>query len=109
RGAVFGTRVDAAVQAERQSVAGRVDGIDDLVERSALVTYDVQYGAEHLALEHAQAVNLERRGRDVAAGAAAFRQHQVQELASLALHADLVTVELVLRLLVDHGTDVGRI
>src|SRR5438876_6941684 len=56
--------VDPAVDAERQAVAGRGDGIQELVEPAALPAHHMQDRPEHLALEPADAVDLESARRE---------------------------------------------
>jgi hypothetical protein len=57
--------VDAAVDAQRQAVAGGVDGVDDLVELVGLEAQHVQHRAEVLAVSSLTATDLDdRRGEE---------------------------------------------
>ena len=66
--------VDARVHAQRQSVAGRVDLLEQLGELVARVAQHVQHRAEDLALQLGDAVDLDHRRRDE--GAARLSPHR---------------------------------
>ena len=74
--------VDAAVDAERQAVAGRGDLVEHVVERVAAPADDMEDRPEHLARQPAEMVDLEgaRREEDAVRGAGRQRQ-RADELA----------------------------
>src|SRR3546814_5050613 len=60
-------RIDAAVHAERQAVAGAGDGVEHPVEAVGGVAHHMEHRAEDLALQHLDARDLVGRRRDEAA------------------------------------------
>ena len=100
--------VDAGVHALGQAVAGGVDLVEQLVQVLAGVAHQVQHGAEDFALQLADVVQLDQRGRHKGAGCAAGRQ-----VAGVLVHAVALGFELFdvlddagLRFGVDHRAHV---
>ena len=81
--------VDAGVHALGQAVAGGVDLVEQLVQVLAGVAHQVQHGAEDFALQLADVVQLDQRGRHKGAGCAAGRQ-----VAGVLVHAVALGFEL---------------
>ncbi len=61
---------------------------------------------ENLAFQNAHAIDLVDGGRHVGSGAAVVRQTDVNQFAGFALHAKLVRLQVILRGLIDDGTEV---
>src|SRR5207248_3869895 len=99
--------IDPAVDAEGQGVAGRGDFVADRVEPVGAPADDVQYWAEHLAIEPAGAVDLEGAGREKGAVLGAGRQQAFVEEPALLRHAGGVPFERLPRRLVDDRADIG--
>src|SRR6185369_17693784 len=77
---IIADRVDPALKAKRQPVAGRVDLIDDLIEAVAGEPDDVQYRTKILAFQLAYRLKLIKSGSDEAAVGGILRQRQLADL-----------------------------
>ena len=99
--------VNAAVNAKRQAVAGGVDRVQHLAELLAAVAQHMQHRAEHLALQAADAVDLDQRGpHKIALGAAFVAPHPGDALAC-GLHRGNMLLDPGACLLVDDRADIG--
>ncbi len=60
-------RVNAVVNSERQSVAGRVDSIDHVIKRIKAISYNVQDGSENFTFQPMESIALEGARRKISA------------------------------------------
>src|SRR5690242_21411150 len=97
------------MQAEREAVAGGVDRLADLCQAVPGKSHHVQDGTEYLAFQHADRRNFVDGRRDIAPMCVLLAQGQVEQLARLLAHSDLVGFERSARVLVDEWTDIGGI
>ena len=104
---VVNARVDAAVHAEGEAVAGGADCLDHGIDAVRAIADDVEDGAEHLALEPAQPVDLESGGREEGAVLGARAEGRLVEELRLALHARGMGLERGPGVGVDHWPHVG--
>ena len=96
--------VDTGVQAERETVSGRVDRIDDGVDPVRVVGGDVQHRPEDLLLEGFDAVDPQHRGRHESSLA---RHSEPLQQSTVAFGAAAVRFDALARLVVDDRSDVG--
>src|SRR6266851_2735814 len=99
--------VDAAMDAEGEAVAGRRDLVEYLVELVAAPAHDMENGAEDLALEPIEPVDLEGPRREEAAMRGAGRHLALKDQLRLASHAHGVRRKHLAGIRVDDGTDIG--
>ena len=100
--------VDAAVNAQREAVAGAVDGLDDLIQAVGGVGDHMKDGPEHLALQHIQAVDPIDAGGEKGAVGAGLGQGRPAQQAAVAVHAPPVGLEHGQGVGVDHRPHVRR-
>ena len=91
--------VDAAVNAQREAIAGAVDGLDDLIQAVGGVGDHMKDGPEHLALQEVQAVDPIDAGGEKGAVGAGLGQGRPAQQAAVAVHAPPVGLQ--------HGQGVG--
>ena len=100
--------LDTAVDAEGQAVARRVDRIDDAVEVAGPPADDVQHGPEHLAVQQADAVDLEDVRREEGAARRLGVQVAAGEHLRRALHMPDMVAQPRERRGVDDRADIRR-
>ena len=96
--------VDARVQAESQTVATRIDIVDDAVDFAGPETAHVQHRPEDFALHVGDTVHLDHRGGDVVT--CGGHRQALRHLALFGLLVD-ISADFPLRIGVDHRRDVG--
>ena len=57
------TLIDAAVNTQRQAIAARIDGFDDLIELVRRVAHQMQHRAENFLFQLIETIQLEHAGR----------------------------------------------
>ena len=98
------------MDAVRETVAGRVDRVDERRQLVAMPAHDVQNGAEDFAREQGERIdrrNLDQRRREKSSGRGPFGRRQLEDGPAALAHSRDVCDQLVAGFGVNDGTDVG--
>jgi hypothetical protein len=101
-------RIDAAVDAEGEAIAGRGDLVERLVEPIGRPTHDMQDRAEDLAGKAPDVVDLPRLRREEGAVRGAGRQRAAVEEAGFASGPRGMRSQRFFRGRIDDRADIGR-